>query len=179
MIDPVRIRQATANDAPRIAEVHVRSWQGGYLGQLPEAFLAALDPGQRAERWHAILTNPAGPTERTLVAEEPGHEESGEVQGFVSIGPSRDPGTPRSVGEVWSLYVTPAAWGAGVGRRLMSAALEALRAGGWTSATLWVLATNARAIGFYEATGWMADGAAKEIELAGGTRTELRYGRTL
>ncbi|MBO0884653.1 MAG: hypothetical protein J2P17_30840 [Mycobacterium sp.] len=45
-------RPATAADAARLADVHVRSWQWAYLGLMPEHVLAGLDIDQRTERSH-------------------------------------------------------------------------------------------------------------------------------
>jgi hypothetical protein len=62
--DPeVRIRPAVLADAPRIAEVHVRSWQAGYRGLLPQHLLDGLDPVARLARWEAILQHSDWPEE--------------------------------------------------------------------------------------------------------------------
>lgn len=42
-----RIRRATAQDATRIAEVHVLSWKSAYRGMMPQAHLDDLDPAAR------------------------------------------------------------------------------------------------------------------------------------
>ena len=61
----------------------------------------------------------------------------------------------------------------------MAASLSHLTAGGFTSAILWVLATNDRARRFYEAGGWEREGA-ERTELIGGARVaEVRYRREL
>ena len=45
---------------------------------------------------------------------------------------------------------------------------------------LWVLATNARAIGFYRKAGFQAEpSSTKEFVLGGATLTEIRYSTTL
>ena len=56
------------------------------------------------------------------------------------------------------LFVCEGAWGTGVADELHSAAVEALRAAGARSASLWCLAANARARRFYEKRGWRLDG---------------------
>jgi hypothetical protein len=50
-----------------------------------------------------------------------------------------------------------------------------LAACGYSSATLWVLEGNARAIRFYEQHGWAHDGSVAEHAIAGGPSRELRY----
>jgi len=68
---------------------------------------------------------------------------------------------------VHSLYVSPRAHGGGIGRLLLSAAVEAITKAGARNALLWVFAANAPSIGFYEAHGWLADGT---------TRTQAEFG---
>lgn len=164
----VLIRPATSADAERLALVHVRSWQDAYRGLLPQDYLDALAPEQRVELWHRTLGWSDWPRRGVLVAEDD------EVLGFAYLGPSRD-AAPVFVGEIRSIYVLPARWGAGVGRRLTTAALASLRSAGCTEAQLWVLDTNARAIRFYESAGWRTDGATKAAEIGGAQITEVRY----
>jgi hypothetical protein len=57
----------------------------------------------------------------------------------------------------------------------MSAALVALRGADFTTATLWVLGTNARARRFYERRGWQPDGASKLHDWGAFVATDLRY----
>jgi GNAT superfamily N-acetyltransferase len=106
--------------------------------------------------------------------------------GFVDYSASRDDDTrrdgdagPAPVGEVNALYLLPAAWGRGVGRLLMEAALARLTQAGFAQATLWVLDTNARARRFYAAGGWSADGAVKRDDSRGFPITQLRYRKSL
>lgn len=48
---------------------------------------------------------------------------------------------------------------------------------GFEEATLWVLDTNDPARRFYEATGWLADGTTRRVELGGLPLDEVRYRR--
>jgi GNAT superfamily N-acetyltransferase len=102
------------------------------------------------------------------------------LDGFAAVGPTRDEDqNPERVGEVRAIYVLPDAWGTGLGRQLMAAALERLAAEGFAQATLWVLDSNARARRFYEAGGWAAEGAVKHDDSRGFPMTEVRYRRPL
>ena len=75
------------------------------------------------------------------------------VIGYAAYGAQEDaPGT----GEVFGLYVLSEYHGTGVGRRLMQAALEQLKA--YPVICLWTLKENRRAIRFYEKCGFAADG---------------------
>ena len=94
--------------------------------------------------------------------------------------PSRDvDADPATTGELASIYLHPAAWGKGFGRELMIASLGALSEAGFAEATLWVLDSNSRAVGFYERGGWRADGATKSERLGDVLLNEVRYRRAL
>lgn len=167
------VRLAVPGDAAAIARVQVESWHAAYAGLMPAAVLDAFTVEKREPRWKAILTRDA-PAERTLVI-APG----GVVAGFASTGPSRDEGAMPDVAELYALYLAPGSWGTGLGRALLAAAIEELRARGYASMTLWVLDGNARARRFYEAAGMRADGAVKvEIE-EGAELPHTRYGLPL
>lgn len=171
MIWAVQIRPAALADVPRLAEVHVRSWQHGYLGLLPQDLLDGLDPAQREPRWRAAVEQAQWPRAGTLVAED-----GGALLGFAALGPCRDTDQdPAVVGEVASFYIEPQAWRQGVGRSLMASSIRTLSASGYTVATLWVLDTNAAAAAFYRATGWLPDGASKHEVVGGVAIRDLRY----
>jgi GNAT superfamily N-acetyltransferase len=96
------------------------------------------------------------------------------VVGFSSLGPARA-GEDPSLGELFTIYVLPDWWGAGVGRALMASTVHHLRAEGFAHAILWVLEDNPRTRRFYEQSGWHADGAVKDEEWLGTTIREVRY----
>ncbi|WP_261574975.1 GNAT family N-acetyltransferase [Frankia gtarii] len=169
------VRPAGVDDVERVAEVHVLSWQVAYRGLLAQSLLDGLRPAQRVPRWTAAVRQAAWPARGVLVADD-----AGDVVGFASLHPSADHDQdPTEVGEIASFYVLPAAWGRGVGGRLMAAAVRTLGAAGFTSATLWVLETNAHAIGFYAHRGWEPDGAVRDDVVGGIAVRDVRYRREL
>lgn len=168
------VRRAAEADARVIAEVHVRSWQAAYVGQVPDGFLASLSADDREPVWREILSVTAWPASGTLVLTD-----SGSVVGFAHFCPSRDPDAHSTTGELTSIYLAPEAWGRGGGRLLLDQAVGSLREAAFTEATLWVLDTNHRARLFYEAAGWSTDGAEKTDERRGFPLTEVRYRRLL
>jgi GNAT superfamily N-acetyltransferase len=171
----VLIRSAVPADAEGVAAVHVASWQGAYRGVFPDEVLDGPDLlADRLRLWQRLFGEP-GPREVNLVAEDPG----GRVVGLLHGRPSRDDDAGPDTGEVIAIYALPTEWGTGVGRELMAAAVDGLRAAGYTAATLWVLASNARARRFYELAGWAPDGAEKDDVMAGTTIREVRYRRLL
>ena len=75
-----------------------------------------------------------------------------------------------------AIYVSPEFARRGVGRALVEA--SAARAQGrYRALTLWVLTANARARRFYEACGFVADGAHQQVALGGARLDEIRYRR--
>jgi GNAT superfamily N-acetyltransferase len=170
----VEVRAAVVEDAEQIADVHVRSWQAGYRGLLPQDYLDGLDPAARVPARRQLLEASDLPRTGTLVAAD-----DGQVVGFAHVGPSRDEDADSSVGEVFAIYLAPGAWGKGHGRELMAAALADLVQAGYRQATLWVLEPNARARRFYEAAGFRPDGASMEDDSRGFPLAEIRYRRAL
>jgi ribosomal protein S18 acetylase RimI-like enzyme len=169
------IRAARMEDVPEIAVVHVRSWQAAYRGLLPQAYLDGLDPGQRIGQWERSLSAAKRSDGGTLVAGA-----GGRLSGFVSYGPARDDDAEsRRAGEIYAIYLVPASWGEGIGRQLMTAALGRLGEAAFDRVILWVLDSNVRARRFYEAGGWLANGAAKRDDSFGVPMTEVRYRRSL
>ncbi|HEY2506453.1 MAG TPA: GNAT family N-acetyltransferase [Streptosporangiaceae bacterium] len=170
------IRRATLQDAERIAEIHVRSWQGGYRGLLPQEYLDGLDPAQRLPFRMRSLEAADWSRGGCLVVARPG----GQLAGFADLGATRDQDDdPARVGEVFAIYLAPDAWGQGLGRALMTAALGHLAGAGYREATLWVLDTNQRARRFYRAAGFAPDGAKKTDQRHGFAIHEIRYRRPL
>jgi len=171
----VNIRLAVPADAAAVAAVHVASWQGTYRGVFPDDVLDGPDLAvSRLRGWQRLLDEPA-PRTVDLVAEDDG----GQIVGLLHAAPTRDDDGGPDTAEVMMIYASPDAWGTGVGRELMSTALERLRGAGFTDVMLWVLDSNQRARRFYEQAGFAADGAGKDEDMRGATITELRYRRAL
>jgi ribosomal protein S18 acetylase RimI-like enzyme len=169
----VSVRKAKRRDATGIGLVHVRSWQATYRGHFPQQYLDALDPKQRAAKWRRYLRESGDDRAQLLVVEQ-----DGGIVGFANVGPCRDEEL-ETAGEVRAIYLLPQYWDRGLGRVLMIAGLQALAAAGFSEAILWVLADNDRARHFYEAGGWVADGAVKEDDGFGFPIREVRYRRAL
>jgi GNAT superfamily N-acetyltransferase len=169
----VEIRPATRADARAIAEVHVASWRWAYRDLLPGAVLDGLSVDRREEMWRSVL---AALDERTVALLA---LDGGTVIGFGSAGAAGDPDAPATEAEVFTLYLLEPYAGRGIGRELFAGLLDALRAQGYTRATLWVLEANQRTRRFYEAAGWRADGARDLYEIGGEGYPEVRYATEL
>ncbi len=153
----------------------MRSWQRGYRGLIPQAYLDGLDPARGTGRWAQSVAEADWSQGGTLVVAD----EDGVLLGFANAQASRDEDADVSVAEVWAIYLAPDAYGKGYGRELMTATLGCLAQLGYALVTLWVLDTNARARRFYEAAGFRADGAVKVDDGRGFPLRELRYRRLL
>jgi RimJ/RimL family protein N-acetyltransferase len=172
----VSVRAARVEDAERIAEIHVLGWQGGYRGLIPQEYLDGLDPAQRLPLRIQWLQGADWSRGGCFVVAD----DEGRLAGFADVGRSRDDDADSDrVGEVRAIYLAPDAWGKGLGRELMAAALTHLAKLAYGQVTLWVLDTNARARSFYEAAGFRPDGAVKVDDSLGFSLREVRYRRTL
>lgn len=159
----MNVRPARADDVRRIAEIHVETWRATYPGVMPQQLLDDLSVDDRERDWASRL---ARPEFDVFVAEQ-----DDAVVGFVTVGRSWG---VLGAGEVYAIYVVPAAQGTGAGRALMDAAVAALSER-WDEAILWVATENPRARRFYERYGWVADGERIDDSFAGASVPETRY----
>jgi len=162
------VREAVQDDARAMAEVHVRAWQDGYRGQMPDHFLDGMtnELDVRTERWKRVLVG--SEDTRTWVAVN-----EGRVVGIATAGDTRD--DDHDGGELLMINCVADAWGTGAGQQLLDEAVAYLRARSFSHATLWVLDSNARARRFYERNGWEPDGATKTDDRDGFVLDEVRY----
>ena len=156
----VSARLAWPDDATSIARVQVAAWRDLYADLLSEDALAALDPGELAERWTTILTRPKDARMRVLVALE-----RADVRGFALVHPSADPDAdPVADGEVGEFVIDPGHRGAGHGSRLLQAAIDTLAADKFTRVRWWVTSTDDALRAFVTGSGWEPDGAHRELQ---------------
>jgi GNAT superfamily N-acetyltransferase len=159
----VSVRVGWAEDAMGIAVVQVRAWRAEYAGLLPADVLDGLDPSELAAAWQASLNSPKDARNRVLVALE-----RNTVRGFAVTGPASDPDTdPIADGEISELTVDPEQVRQGHGSRLVQACADTLRADRFTTALVWLNATDDVRRAFLAGAGWGPDGAHRELDLHG------------
>ncbi len=98
-------------------------------------------------------------------------EDASGVVGFTAVHPKDS--------EMYLLFVNPDHAGCGVGRALLQAAHDALRAAGCREVHLYTHEQNARAIAVYEAAGYRRDGTVRESEFRGVHQREPRFIKSL
>jgi GrpB-like predicted nucleotidyltransferase (UPF0157 family)/ribosomal protein S18 acetylase RimI-like enzyme len=166
-----KVCKANGDDAPAIADIHVRSWQAAYRGILPDSLLDGLSVSEREQSWSELLAN-GDDRWLTLVAEDSG----GGLMGFCSVAtPSRDEGAGEKTAEIGAIYVDPDRWRGGAGSAMLTAALKELGENGWCDVILWVLPENQAALAFYDRFGFVVEhGVQKREERSGWPVIRLR-----
>lgn len=144
------IRGADRSDAPSVARIYVDAWNTGFRGFFPARQLTT----ELVHGWKRELAMPV--PHRWWVAEI-----DQLIIGFAGIRPSRDPVDP-TLGELDTIAVAPSHWRQGIGRALLAASHDALRAAGYREAVLWTLAGYDQGQRFYEAAGWRFDGGVRD-----------------
>jgi ribosomal protein S18 acetylase RimI-like enzyme len=164
----MKIQPAESEDVPAIARAQVRSWQAAYECIVPAEHLATLSVDKREALWRELLLRGAP---ELLVAKDNEY-----VVGFIAFGRCRDENAAPTQAEIWAFYVIPSHWSQGVGTQLWSQARERMAELGFQTVSLWVLAANTRAIGFYDHVGFDLDeDSAKEVVIGGRALSEVRY----
>lgn len=169
----LEVREATKDDIPVIAEIHVAGWQGAYGGIVDQTYLDGFTVPMRITKWQEHFDK--GESQAMLA-----HQEDKAV-GFVSFGPLRTApaGTskirPLYSSEIYALYLKPEFFRAGIGTALLKAAVEKLIEQKHQSLCLWVLDKNKRGCSFYESIGGQRVGK-KMVEFGPTTAKEVCYG---
>ncbi len=127
-----------------------------------------LDLDSLTQVWRRSIDRPPLASYRVLVAVVPAdNASSGRVErvvGFAAVAPSDDPDAADDDGAVIEMVVDPSARGEGHEERLVQAAVDTLRADGFTTARWWVASTDDDLRTALAASGWGPDGA--HVELA-------------
>jgi ribosomal protein S18 acetylase RimI-like enzyme len=143
----LHVRPARPEDARRVAEIHLASWQTAFRGLMPDDFLDKQTVEECETGWAKTIEEVPG---KLLVAVRP---DSG-ILGFVCQGPVAGP--PRVAGyqaQIFGLHVSPEAKRQGIGLQLMRAAFARLSSLRCRNAYVLTLEGNEPARRFYEKLG--------------------------
>lgn len=144
-------REATAEDADTIADIHVLSWRDAYAAILDPDYLAGPIEDDRRSVWSARMASP-GDGQKVILAVD-----DDQIQGFVCVFANCEPEWGALVD---NLHVLPSARGRGIGARLLGCAAAWLeRAHPGSGLYLWVFEANEGARRFYERLGGQLAGS--------------------
>lgn len=160
-------RDATADDALAIADLHAASWRSAYRGTFSDDFLDNRVQEERRNSWQARFSARENQPFFVLVAAK-----DGAMAGFACVFPEKD--------AVWgsyldNLHVAPEINGQSIGRSLLSEVARRLETNGSRSGLyLWVIEQNHRARRFYEKAGGNIVGSEVHTMPDGGNVVALR-----
>lgn len=153
----MEIVPADAVEATALRDLHLFTWTVTYRERASELWYPERLAAHAVRDWAEIVRSQAARGGGVLTARC-----DGRIVGLCQYGPTEDHDhDPEQVGQIHRLYVHPARQRTGIGRSLLTAAVERLRQGGAHTAILWVLETDQRAKAFYERLGWKPDGTRK------------------
>jgi len=164
----VNVRKAWPQDAAAIAHIQVDTWRSTYRGMVPDKHLDDMSYGRSQKNWEERISNPDG-RNTVFVAEDDG----GSVVGFAACGAARDDARDYE-SELYAIYVDQNVQRRGLGRRLVLSVAQDLKARGFDSMLIWVLADN-QYRRFYESIGG-TQVRKREVAVGGKTLPELGYG---
>ena len=163
------IRQANNNDGLAIANIHLISWKATYAELLPVTYInKQANLAAKVKMWQEVI---AHPNSRTWVARDKDCEHS---LGFISCFNKDDEW------EITTLYILPNYQGQGIGSELINSALNhVLATTSRAKLYLWVLATNVKAIDFYQQHGFIASAESSEEWYEGSKIVDIKMVRSL
>jgi ribosomal protein S18 acetylase RimI-like enzyme len=156
------LRRAVPGDAPAIGAVFDAAIRSGwtYLGDL------IAEPLFTPQDWDQLVADHRPPNVLVVAVDE-----TQGVVGYAAVHPAD--------GEMFLLFVHPGCAGRGIGRALLAAAHDALRAAGCPEAFLFVHEQNERALAVYTAAGYRPDDSDRVSDFRGTRIRELRLVRVL
>lgn len=144
-IESVLIREATQNDYPAMVDIGIDSWRQSYKDVFPTELLANLRQHERLKGRKKFMSEPKRYSYVALI--------NGEIVGYVDFGISRRP--QLGVGEIYSIYTQPSLKRAGIGGKLIEAAIIKLEDEKLLPCIVTTLKINSPARKFYEKHGFI------------------------
>jgi ribosomal protein S18 acetylase RimI-like enzyme len=153
----ITLRPAVPADAAAIGAVFDAAVRAGwaYLGDV------AAEPMFTPQDWDQLVADHRPPNVLLVAVDE-----TENVVGYTAVHPAD--------GEMFLLFVHPGYARRGIGRALLAAAHDALRAAGCPDAFLFVHEQNERALAVYTAAGYRPDGSDRVSDFRGTRVREVR-----
>ena len=152
---PIIIRLATPEDAPAMAEVHMRSWEVAYKDIIPSEYIREKN-STRPDMWKKNLEEGQYP-HRVILFER-------KIIGIMCFGAPQDHDVGEDTWELHYIYLHPDYFRRGIGTQAMNYAFDSSKDLGKKLMNVWVLAENTSSIKFYEQCGFVADGKNKTLD---------------
>jgi ribosomal protein S18 acetylase RimI-like enzyme len=158
----ITLRPAVPADAAAIGAVFDAAVRAGwtYLGE------RIAEPIFTPQDWDRLVAENLPPNVLLIAVDE-----TDGLIGYTAAHPTD--------GEMFLLFVHPAHAGRGIGRTLLAAAHDALRAAGCREAFLFTHEQNERALAVYTAAGYRPDGSVRLSDFRGTQLRELRLVKQL
>lgn len=169
----LNIREATREDIPSIARIHVPAKQKAYAEAVDNDYLKSFTFEEYEDIWTRYMAAADASQYIAFYDDKPA--------GIISFGRLRTPppGTskirPLYAAEIFGIHVHPDYWKKGVGKALVKKACQNLSDEKLASLCLWVIAGNKNAVGFYDHMGGQRIGK-RMIEIGPSKVKELCYG---
>ncbi len=165
----INLRKMKPSDATGVATIQVDCWRKAYAGIIPDKYLASLDASSKAKTWESGLS--LNPDVIRIVALE-----KNVPLGFVAGLENRSSAFyPEIASEAWSIYVHPDHWKKGIGKMLLLAFIEEMKALKHKTMIVWALEENLPARAFYEAMGGVLQSQNQTQTFGGKSLTEVAY----
>jgi ribosomal protein S18 acetylase RimI-like enzyme len=158
----ITLRPAVPGDAAAIGAVFDAAVRAGwtYLGE------RIAEPIFTPQDWDRLVAEHLPPNVLLVAVDE-----TDGLIGYTAAHPTD--------GEMFLLFVHPVHAGRGIGRTLLAAAHDALRAAGCREAFLFTHEQNERALAVYTAAGYRPDGSVRVSDFRGAQLRELRLVKQL
>ena len=127
----IKYRKARIEDVPKVAKVHVESWQKSFAGIVPQTFLNNMSVEKRTSRMREGFSKE---NYQMFIAEN----SNGEIVGFADFGEARNKNFGFDA-ELYAIYFLPEYQRRGIGGKLFQFGADYLRRKNYHSMYLEVL----------------------------------------
>lgn len=148
----ITIRLATPYDAPKMAEIHMKSWEIAYKDIIPIDFI-----NEKNSTRHSLY--------KRVITEENMNSyiilDGDKEVGIFKIADPQDNDLGDDFYELHYIYLHPDYFRLGIGTKVMEFVCDKVRCLNKKAISCWVLADNVNSIQFYDKCGFIPDGASK------------------